>query len=150
DSMSGGCYEYAYARVIEMAEAMESDGLCDSAGSALRELFRAHLHLVAKAMQAIEWNDSCDGDSHEKDLIVACLRLSLVEWSNEHPDKEGVYWARCRRTDGTLCDPHPEHLFDRGEGISPEFPRWIVLHFGVSATTPADQLVWGPKLEPPA
>lgn len=38
-----------------------------------RRAFRAHLLLVAKALRAIEWNDSGDGDDSESAAIRACL-----------------------------------------------------------------------------
>jgi hypothetical protein len=34
---------------------------------------RRHLNLVAKALRAIEWNDSGDGDDREDEAIRACL-----------------------------------------------------------------------------
>lgn len=73
--MSGGSYDYAYARLDDFAEAMRGTGGCgdDAAPPALREAFREHLKLVARAMRAIEWNDSHDGDADESTLIRACL-----------------------------------------------------------------------------
>lgn len=56
-----------------IAEALRAEGCCDAAPVAVREMFREHLRKVAKAMRAIEWNDSCDGASDEQDLILACL-----------------------------------------------------------------------------
>jgi hypothetical protein len=76
--MSGGSYDYAYTRVEEMARKLRPEGGCPSlcAEPALRELFREHLWRVAKAMYAIEWNDSCDGDDRERELIMACLNIT--------------------------------------------------------------------------
>lgn len=47
----------------------------------LRRAFREHLEAVAKALRAIEWNDSGDGDSQEDALIRACIApdAELVE-----------------------------------------------------------------------
>lgn len=71
--MSGGSYDYAYRHVEDMADSLRAEGSCGAAPAALRELFREHLRHVAEAMHAIEWNDSCDGDSREEELIIRCL-----------------------------------------------------------------------------
>lgn len=71
--MSGGSYEYAYQRVNDMADGLQIDGGCSAVPPALRVAFRAHLRAVAKAMRAIEWNDSGDGDDNEEKLVRACL-----------------------------------------------------------------------------
>lgn len=39
----------------------------------LRRAFRLHLANVARAMRAIEWDDSGDGDDSEDEAIRACL-----------------------------------------------------------------------------
>jgi hypothetical protein len=76
--MSGGYYDYAYSKVVEFAEQLEAK-LSDCAAPEyfpeimLRLKFVGHLHNVAKAMKAIEWNDSGDGDDEEKLLIEKCL-----------------------------------------------------------------------------
>lgn len=41
--MSGGSYDYAYSRVMDMADSLRKEGCCDCAEPALRELFREHL-----------------------------------------------------------------------------------------------------------
>ncbi len=74
--MSGGSYDYAYRRLEEFADDLREEGACDCASPELRNLFREHVRLVAKAMKAIEWNDSCDGDDWERKLILECLRLT--------------------------------------------------------------------------
>ncbi len=56
--------DYLYSRV-EDAHFHEN--------TSLRRAFREHLNLVAKALRAIEWNDSLDGDDREGDAIRACL-----------------------------------------------------------------------------
>jgi hypothetical protein len=73
--MSGGSYDYAYGHLDTFAESMRGHGGCGdyAAPPALREAFRAHLRLVARAMRAIEWNDSGDGDDEEPALIRGCL-----------------------------------------------------------------------------
>lgn len=43
-----------------------------------RVAFLKHLKLVAKALRAIEWNDSGDGDDTEEDAIMACIAESDV------------------------------------------------------------------------
>lgn len=89
--MSGGSYDYAYRQVEEMAASLRANGHCSAAAPALRELFREHLWDVAKAMRAIEWNDSCDGDGGEVALITKCLSGRLAEGSVdrvlEHAEK---------------------------------------------------------------
>lgn len=77
--MSGGSYDYAYRRVEEMADMLRAEGSCHAAPTALRELFREHLRHVAEAMHAIEWNDSCDGDEREPELITRCLNGRLTD-----------------------------------------------------------------------
>lgn len=72
-SVSGGSYEYAYQCVDDMADGLQIDGGCSAVPPALRVAFRAHLRAVAKAMRAIEWNDSGDGDDNEEKLVRACL-----------------------------------------------------------------------------
>lgn len=60
--MSGGSYDYAYARVENFAHELRATD------NPLRRAFRSHLLLVAKAMHDIEWVDSCDyapGDENE-------------------------------------------------------------------------------------
>lgn len=63
--MSGGDMGYLY-RKVATAEFAEN--------TALRRVFRKHLHLVARALRAIEWNDSGDGDHDEDADIAACLK----------------------------------------------------------------------------
>lgn len=53
--MSGGSYDYAYSKVEDMADSLNS-----KEHSALRRAFAKHLKLVAKAMHDIEWVDSSD------------------------------------------------------------------------------------------
>jgi hypothetical protein len=74
--MSGGSYNYAYARVEEFAANLNthSAGIPDYVNLPLRKLFRTHLRKVADAMRAIEWNDSGDGDDDEQRFITDVLR----------------------------------------------------------------------------
>lgn len=64
--MSGGSYCHAYDVVERFAEALEAgvrmdDGEPTGEGTCLVRLgFAAHLHKVAAAMKAIEWEDSSD------------------------------------------------------------------------------------------
>lgn len=67
--MSGGSMEYLYRRV---------EDVYFNQYSAERAAFAAHLRKVARALKAIEWNDSGDGDSAESDAIRACLPESAV------------------------------------------------------------------------
>ena len=52
--MSGGSYDYAYAKVSDMAENMRHLDRPE------RRKFRDLLLRVAKAMEAVEWEDSGD------------------------------------------------------------------------------------------
>ena len=80
--MSGGAYQYAYWRIMEMQEALiasERDKKYYTARDyhgqeALRRRFCRLLGLVAEACRAIEWNDSGDGDYREAELIRKCLK----------------------------------------------------------------------------
>lgn len=76
--MSGGTYDYAYQRIEKLADAIrtESDGSGAFAPS-LRQAFKDHLRLVAKAARAVEWNDSGDGDPDEQNLLTSVLRRDL-------------------------------------------------------------------------
>lgn len=57
--------DYLYLRV-EDAEFTEN--------TPLRRAFRKHLNKVAKALQAIEWADSCDwGEDRAMEAIEKCL-----------------------------------------------------------------------------
>lgn len=68
--MSGGAYQYAYAQVCDMA-----DAICQRhARSALHLAFAAHLRMVARAMRDIEWEDSGDGAPS----MEASIRLVLA------------------------------------------------------------------------
>jgi len=71
--VSGGEYNYAYAKVEAFATKFPAKGGCYPASESKRERFRKHLELVADAMWAIEWNDSGDGCQNEEDLISICL-----------------------------------------------------------------------------
>jgi hypothetical protein len=63
--MSGGSMDYLYA-AVEDANFEPT--------TVLRRAFKKHLHKVAKALRAIEWNDSGDGDDNEDEYIDNCLR----------------------------------------------------------------------------
>lgn len=67
-SMSGGSYDYLYAKVDEAASQ-----IVGREASTLRRAFAEHLKLVSAALHAIEWNDSGDGAPDESKLIQACL-----------------------------------------------------------------------------
>jgi len=81
--MSGGSYNYAYGRVNDFAFELERnlegqrledpDAMSPEARDARLRLV-AHLKLVASAMHAIEWVDSCDyGPDDEIPAIRAVL-----------------------------------------------------------------------------
>lgn len=89
--MSGGHYGYAYLEVQAFADALivEQNGE-ESPDSyidhELRKRFRSHLHLIAAAMRAIEWNDSLDGHSGEQELISHCLGIACELYIRPLPD----------------------------------------------------------------
>jgi hypothetical protein len=65
--MSGGAYDYTYARIQTLAEDIH-------ATSELRAVFKKHLAKVAETCRAIEWVDSGDyGPGDEDKLIKECL-----------------------------------------------------------------------------
>lgn len=68
--MSGGSYEYTYVKIDMMADDITLNGSCSAAPPALRAAFKEHLRKVARACKAIEWNDSCDGDDNETELLT--------------------------------------------------------------------------------
>ena len=76
--MSGGSLDYAYSKVEDAASSIPGDTI-------ERIAFRAHLLRVAKALKAVEWNLSGDGDDQETELIRVCLapkevlRMTIVE-----------------------------------------------------------------------
>ena len=80
--MSGGSYDYAYAKFTEMADQLripsEGEEYGDSAPAEVRAAFRELLRRVSDAAHAIEWNDSGDGDGDEVGLILACLPVDLL------------------------------------------------------------------------
>lgn len=62
--MSGGSMDYLCYKVDD-ASFVEN--------TPARKAFKRHLSKVAKALRAIEWNDSGDGDSTEEAAIMACI-----------------------------------------------------------------------------
>lgn len=76
--MSGGSMDYLYHKV---------EGAGFKENTTLRRAFRAHLSLVARALKAIEWNDSGDGDDGEDTAIRACLGAG-VELEQARADLE--------------------------------------------------------------
>ena len=67
--MSGGSYNYAYDKVLEMADSLER-----YSKDPLRLAFAKHLQKVATAMHDIEWVDSGDyGERDEEEAIKAVL-----------------------------------------------------------------------------
>lgn len=74
--MSGGSYDYLYSRVESMAENIPHRN------NPRRVAFKKLLSLVADAMHAIEWVDSCDyapGDEDEQ--IERCLKFIQPNWA---------------------------------------------------------------------
>lgn len=75
--MSGGSYNYGYSKIDELATHIRVEGQCSAARPALRAAFKDHLRLVAEACRAIEWNDSCDGDDRETELLMRIVSPKL-------------------------------------------------------------------------
>jgi hypothetical protein len=67
--MSGGSYDYAYTKLGDFIDEFSRR----RHGRPLRQAFLEHLLIVQKAMKAIEWNDSGDGDPREREYIEACV-----------------------------------------------------------------------------
>lgn len=77
--MSGGSMDYLYAKVEDALFVTNTPE---------RRAFYKHLKLVAKALRAIEWNDSCDGDDTEHDAIMACIkRADVLQEAIEQAEK---------------------------------------------------------------
>jgi hypothetical protein len=78
--MSGGSYNYAFRHVEEFADKLDGNVPLETS-FVLRKAFGTHCRMVARAMKAIEWNDSDDGDDQEEQLIKAVLapREQLVK-----------------------------------------------------------------------
>lgn len=67
--MSGGSMDYAFLKVLDVAERMMPS-------TPARQAFILHLHLVAEALRSIEWVDSGDmAPGDEDDDIRKCLPL---------------------------------------------------------------------------
>ena len=62
--MSGGSMDYLCYKIEEASFSL---------GTPARRAFKKHLHLISKALKAIEWNDSGDGADDEEELIQKCL-----------------------------------------------------------------------------
>lgn len=73
--MSGGTYDYVYFKIEDLAAKINvtDPGCPDYVDVQLRQKFKELLYAVAKAARAVEWNDSGDGDSEEKELIKNCF-----------------------------------------------------------------------------
>ena len=75
--MSGGSYDYAYTRVNDMVDKLETSEY--SPQTPLRIAFRGLLERVAVAMKAVEWVDSGDCSEGDEDAAIrACF--------DYHPD----------------------------------------------------------------
>ncbi len=66
--MSGGSWNYLYAKVQDAADQL------DGSPTMIRRAFGKHLRLIAEALHDIEWVDSCDyGRGDEEKAIRAAL-----------------------------------------------------------------------------
>ncbi len=68
--MSGGSWDYVSNKFEDVADRLEGER-CP-----LRKALAAKIRPIARAMHAIEWNDSGDGHDGEQELIEAVLGLS--------------------------------------------------------------------------
>jgi hypothetical protein len=66
--MSGGSYDYLFGRIQDAATQVER-----TRPTPLRRAFAEHLRLVAKAMHAVEWVDSCDYGSGDEDEVIRAV-----------------------------------------------------------------------------
>ena len=70
--MSGGNYDYAYSKVLDMANDMEFSEFAPK--TPLRIAFRGLLERMGAAMRAVEWVDSGDcSEPHAEDAIRSCF-----------------------------------------------------------------------------
>jgi hypothetical protein len=101
--MSGGTYDYAYSKVMDMADEMErQEQQGFSPSTPLRIAFRGLLERVGTAMKAVEWVDSGDcSEPHAEDAIRACF--------DYHPDLPTSTdpWTACGCPDPDNC----EHVY---------------------------------------
>lgn len=67
--MSGGSMNYLYSQLEDAKFRENTPG---------RIALRLHLDKLAKALKAVEWNDSGDGDDDEDDFIRDCLAPGIV------------------------------------------------------------------------
>lgn len=67
--MSGGSMDYLYAKIEEATFRLNSPE---------RIAMKKHLTKLARALRAIEWNDSGDGDDHEKEFIQESISENLI------------------------------------------------------------------------
>ena len=92
--MSGGSYEYAYGKVLDMVdemERMEQAGLAPD--TPLRIAFRGLLERVGAAMKAVEWVDSGDcSEPHAEAAIRACFDF-VPDLRPLCPDCGGSGWT---------------------------------------------------------
>lgn len=64
--MSGGSMDYFYGKLGDAVDQVQ--------GNTMRRIaIRSHMVKLARALKAIEWNDSGDGDDQEDALIDDCL-----------------------------------------------------------------------------
>ena len=67
--MSGGSMDYLYCKVQD-ASFREN--------TTERKALRLHLNKLAKALQAVEWNDSADGADNESELIREAIGDQII------------------------------------------------------------------------
>ena len=67
--MSGGSMDYLYCKVQDAAFRENTPE---------RKALRLHLNKLAKALQAVEWNDSADGADNESELIREAIGGQII------------------------------------------------------------------------
>lgn len=80
--MSGGSYDYAFRRLEDLADDIESgaarqraEGRLNERTTGLRRALAVRLRLIADACRAVEWVDSYDFSAGDEDEpIAAALR----------------------------------------------------------------------------
>ena len=88
--MSGGSYNYAYHSIDDLADSIREKGCCSCASPVIRRAFAEHLRKVSAACRAIEWNDSCDGDDREEELIMECISKTDIHSEAVVEIKNGI------------------------------------------------------------
>lgn len=120
--MSGGSYEYLYGRVEDAARQMVR-----RSATPARRAFAEHLVLVAKALHAVEWVDSCDwgpGDEDEAIKTVLGERADAAMFAVLVADARAAHDALAKALAAVEGEPKRVEQAWLVEGKIGCVPRW--------------------------